>query len=117
MGSQRPPAVDRIKFDNDDRPGYKTLLLPATITSSSWQATVIFCSLAIIIKNFNSINIRRPWLPILIPHFFTPGARGQRPHAPGFLKSFLFVYQFLWVCLCVSVSTLKGINNKWRDMV
>ena len=29
----------------------------------------MFCGLVIIIKNLNSINIRRPWPPLLISHF------------------------------------------------
>ena len=31
----------------------------------------MFCGLVIIIKTFNSINSRRPLLPILISHFFS----------------------------------------------
>ena len=33
----------------------------------------MFCGLVIIIKNFNSINSRRPWPPNLISHLFHPG--------------------------------------------
>ena len=31
----------------------------------------MFCGLVIIIKNFNSVNSRRCWPPILISHFFS----------------------------------------------
>ena len=43
---------------------------------------------------------------------FKPGARGQRPHTPGFL-----VRASVCVCVCVCVSAPKAINNQWRDMV
>ena len=36
-------------------------------------------------------------------------------HMPGFLKLLWFACQY--VCLYVSVSTPKGINNQWHDMV
>ena len=36
-----------------------------------WQATIMFCDLVIIIKNFNSTNSWRPWPPILVLHFFS----------------------------------------------
>ena len=64
-------AVDGIKiFDNDDQatPHYRSLPLQL----HSRQATVMFCDL-VIIKNFDSINSRRPWPPILISHLFQHG--------------------------------------------
>ena len=50
---------------------------------------------------------------------FKPGARGQRPRAPGFLKLLWFAHQYSCVCVCLSVcvSVPEGINNQWRDMV
>ena len=66
-----PLAVDGIKiFDNDDQAAKHYCCLPLTL--SSWQATVKFCGLVIIIKIF-SINSRRPWPPILISHLFQHG--------------------------------------------
>ena len=85
MGNQngwsRPPSVDGI-------PGRKTLLLPANYLAGNsnvlwpghhytWQATVMFCGLVIIIKNFISINSRRPWLSKLISHLFQHGFFNQ----------------------------------------
>ena len=43
------------------------------LQSYSWQATVMFCRTVIILINFNSINNRRPWPPILILHFVQYG--------------------------------------------
>ena len=42
-------------------------------------------------------------------------AHGQKPHTPGLLK--LIWLPHWYVCVCVSVSALEGINNQWRDMV
>ena len=40
-----------------------------------------------------------------------PGACGQRPRAPGFLK-------LLWfTCRYACVSAPEAINNQWRDMM
>ena len=47
----RPPDVDGIKiFDEDDQAAKHCLI-------------VMFCGLVIFIKNFDPINIRRPWAP------------------------------------------------------
>ena len=50
---------------------------------------------------------------------FKPGACGLWLHAPGFLKSFLFVRQHVCVSLCVYVSAPKGIITSgviWYDI-
>ena len=50
-GWPRPPAVDGIKiFDNDDQATKHYCCLPTA--QSYWQATVMFCSLVIVIKKF-----------------------------------------------------------------
>ena len=46
---------------------------------------------------------------------FKPGTRGQRLHAPGFLKLLWLVHRYACVSVCVSAP--KAINNQWRDMV
>ena len=69
-GQPRPPAIDGNKiFDNDDQAAKHYCCLP--LTSSSWQATVMFCGL-VIIKKINSINNRRPWSPFWF-HIFQHG--------------------------------------------
>ena len=57
-GRPRPSVVNGIKiFDNDDHIDQAAKqLLSANCLKLKWQATVTFCSLVIIIKNFNSIN-------------------------------------------------------------
>ena len=42
--------------------------------------------------------------------FFKPGACGQRPCVPGFLKLLWFTRRY------VCVSTPEAINNQWRDI-
>ena len=60
-GLPRTPAVDGIKvFDNHDKAAKRSFSLR------------MFCSLVIMIKNFNFINSRRPWPPNLISHLFHP---------------------------------------------
>ena len=72
MGSQGLLLLMEVKF-LIMMTRWQNILLPATITLSSWQATVMFCGLLISIKNFNSINSRRLWLPIFITHLFQHG--------------------------------------------
>ena len=47
----------------------------------------------------------------VVTWIFKPGARGQRPRVPGFLKLLWFARWY------VCVSAPKAINNQWRDMV
>ena len=43
-------------------------------------------------------------------YVFKPGARGRRPHVPGFLKLLWFACQYA----CVSAP--EGVNNQWCDI-
>ena len=90
--NQNTPNVKKVAVKNLKRPCWKRseirmgsqgfLLLMELIMmarlqnitnllwADQWQTTVMFCGLVIIMKNYNFINSRRPWLPILISHLF-----------------------------------------------
>ena len=46
-------------------------LIMTTSALNIERKRAMLCGLVIIIKNLNSINSRRPWLPLLILHLFT----------------------------------------------
>ena len=99
---------------------------PLLILPIHWVGQANFCSCQLM-AGPSPIHWVSPYLPLLhnfmgkvMSHFvFKPGARGQRPRAPGFLKLLWFARRCVCVCVCVCmcVSAPEAINNQWRDMV
>ena len=89
----RSPDVDGIKiFDKDDQ------------AVKHYSFILMFCNLVIFIKNFDSINIRRPWAPeittfcseVMMINIFNP-IKGRRP----------------WLPMLISCLFQQGLFSSW----
>ena len=100
-GRPRPPAFDKTKiFDHHDLTakhcyfgclrspdGTKLLIKMTRWKTLRWKT--MFCSLVIFIKNFDPINIKRPWAPeitmfggeVMMIKIFSP-IKSRRPWSP-----------------------------------
>ena len=74
---------------------------------------LVFHPSHLLIPNQSHGNIQqlREKSTIQLDLLIKPGTRGQRLHAPGFLKLLWFTHWY------ACVSSPEGINNQWRDMV
>ena len=71
----------------------KVLIMMTRLQNITVVCLLMFCGLVIIIKNFNSIGSRRPWLPILISHLFSMAFLDSWPQ--HFLHQGYFGWNFI----------------------
>ena len=66
-----------------------------------------------------SVQLLPSYLVLQLPTITKQSARGLWLRTPGFLKLLWFACRYVHRCvhLSICVSTPKGINNQWHDMV